>query len=57
MDYKWLKIWTRERLRRIPFIFWLYRFYVKEKRQFSLHPLHVNLGKKFAGIISKPVLA
>jgi len=48
---------ARESLRKIPFIFWLYRFYVIYKVRLYLLPKHLSWGKANAGSISKPVLA
>jgi uncharacterized radical SAM superfamily Fe-S cluster-containing enzyme len=49
--------YSREVLRRIPFIIWLYSFYIKGKRQIYLHPWHLNWSKAHSGSISKPILA
>ena len=57
MDYVTLIAWTRERIRRISIIFWLYRFYLTKKLQLYLHPRYLNWGKTHAGSISKPVLS
>jgi hypothetical protein len=56
MDYITFVAWTRERIRRIPFIFWVYRFYLVKKNQLYLRPTHLNWGKAHAGSIRKPVL-
>ena len=56
MDNKRIILWSRERLRRIPVLYWIYRFYVKEKRLLYLNPAHLNWRKAHSGLKSKPIL-
>jgi hypothetical protein len=49
-------IWLKDKLRKYPYLFKIYSFYIVSKRGLSLLPLYLYFGKEYSHLLYKPTL-